>query len=49
MCQKEFSVSAKLADEDYLKTLGFELIAGRNFIKRDTLDEVVVNAKLAQN
>ena len=45
---EEFSIGAQLGDEDYLRTFGLELIAGRNFIKRDTLDEMVVNAKLAQ-
>ena len=45
---EEFSIGAQLGDEDYLSTFGLELIAGRNFIKRDTLDEMVVNAKLAQ-
>jgi ABC-type antimicrobial peptide transport system permease subunit len=45
---EEFSISAQLGDEDYLETFGIELIAGRNFVKRDTLDEMVVNAKLAQ-
>ncbi len=45
---EEFNIQAKLGDEDYIKTFGLELIAGRNFIKKDTIDEVVVNKKLAQ-
>ena len=45
---EEFNISAKLGDEDYLKTFDLELIAGRNFFKRDSLDEVVVNEKLAE-
>ncbi len=42
-----FSISMKLADENYLETFGLELIAGRNFYPSDTLTEVVVNEKLA--
>ena len=45
---EEFSINAKLGDEEYLKTFGLQLVAGRNFIKRDTLDEMVVNEKLAE-
>lgn len=43
---EEFNIQAKLGDEDYIKTFGLELVAGRNFIKKDTLDEVVVNERL---
>lgn len=43
-----FPISMKLADANYLKTFGLELIAGRNFYPSDTLTEVVVNQKLAQ-
>lgn len=45
---EEFSISAKLADKDYLKTFGLELIAGRNFFISDSVNEIVVNKKLAQ-
>ncbi len=45
---EEFNISAKMGDEDYLRTFNLELVAGRNFFKRDSLDEVVVNEKLAE-
>ena len=45
---EEFSIAAKLADEDYLETFGIPLVAGRNFIKRDTLDELLVNEKFGK-
>ncbi|TMM52131.1 FtsX-like permease family protein [Maribacter algarum] len=45
---EEFNIQAKLADEDYIETFGLELVAGRNFFKKDTLDEVLVNEKLAK-
>ncbi|GAB5474520.1 MAG: ABC transporter permease [Maribacter sp.] len=44
---EEFNIQAKLGDEDFLETFDLELVAGRNFIKKDTLDEVVVNERLA--
>lgn len=43
-----FSIEAKLADEEYLNTFGLKLVAGRNFILKDSVQEVVVNEKLAQ-
>ncbi|NMH88903.1 ABC transporter permease [Flavivirga algicola] len=45
---EEFNVSSKLGDEDYIKTFNIELVAGRNFIKRDIIDEVLVNEKLSE-
>ncbi len=45
---EEFSISAKLADTDYITTFGLDLVAGRNFFPSDSVTEVVVNEKLAQ-
>ncbi|WP_108808095.1 ABC transporter permease [Aquimarina spinulae] len=45
---EEFSISAKLADKDYLNTFNLKLVAGRNFYRTDSISEVVVNEKLAQ-
>ncbi|AXT61655.1 hypothetical protein D1816_15270 [Aquimarina sp. AD10] len=45
---EEFSISAKLADADYIKTFGLEIIAGRNFFPTDSVTELVVNERLAQ-
>ncbi|PKV49013.1 putative permease [Aquimarina sp. MAR_2010_214] len=45
---EEFSISAKLADRDYLNTFNLKLVAGRNFYRTDSISEVVVNEKLAQ-
>lgn len=41
-----FSVEAKLGDEEYLNSFGLKLIAGRNFILRDSTQEVLVNETL---
>ena len=43
---EEFSITAKSGDEHYIKTFGLELIAGRNFIPRDSVDETLVNMTL---
>ncbi len=43
---ENFEVYRKLADEDYFKTYGLSVIAGRTFTKSDTLKEVVVNETL---
>ncbi|GAA4275099.1 ABC transporter permease [Aquimarina gracilis] len=45
---EEFSISAKLADENYINTFDLQLIAGRNFIVSDSITEVVVNERLAE-
>ncbi|WP_109301828.1 ABC transporter permease [Aquimarina sp. AU474] len=45
---EEFSISAKMADENYINTFDLELVAGRNFYASDSITEVVVNEKLAQ-
>lgn len=43
---EKFEVYRKLADEDYFKTYGLTIIAGRVYSKSDTLKEVVVNETL---
>ncbi len=45
---EEFSISAKMADDDYINTFDLQLVAGRNFRMSDSVTEVVVNEKLAQ-
>ncbi|WP_282160265.1 ABC transporter permease [Ulvibacterium marinum] len=45
---EEFSIQAKLADEDYVNAFGLKLIAGRNFYASDSIQEVVVNQTLAK-
>ncbi len=42
----DFVVYTKFADEDYFKTFGLEMLAGRPFDKSDTIHEVVVNETL---
>jgi putative ABC transport system permease protein len=44
--KEEFNVDVKFADEQYLKTNELELLAGRNYLKADTIREVVVNEAL---
>ncbi len=45
---EEFSISAKMADVDYINTFDLQLVTGRNFYTGDSITEVVVNEKLAQ-
>src|SRR6185436_139357 len=45
---ENYEVYRKLADEDYFKTYGLEIIAGRPYTKSDTLKEVVVNETLVK-
>lgn len=40
---EEFSIDVKAADADYLNTYEISLLGGRNFIEKDTIDEVLVN------
>ena len=42
----DFALYTKFADEDYFKTFGLEMLAGRPFDKSDTIHEVVVNETL---
>ncbi|SOE22053.1 duplicated orphan permease [Spirosomataceae bacterium TFI 002] len=41
--QEDFRMNVKGGDEDYLKTFGLELVAGRNIRRSDTLNEILVN------
>jgi predicted permease len=43
---EKFELYRKLADEDYFKTYGLTIVAGRVYSKSDTLNEVVVNETL---
>ncbi len=43
---ENFPVSLKFADEDYLKTFGLNLAAGRFYNKSDTMNEIVINETL---
>ncbi|MET1258605.1 ABC transporter permease [Flagellimonas sp. DF-77] len=45
---EEFSIQLKAADSDYLNTFEIPLLAGRNYIERDSVYEVVVNATFAK-
>lgn len=44
----DFALYTKFADEDYFKTFGLQMIAGRPFNKSDTINEVVVNEALVK-
>ena len=43
---EDFTLYLKYADEDYFKTYGLQLVAGRSYDKSDTTNEVVVNETL---
>ena len=43
---ENYSISLKLGDEDYLKTFGLQLAAGRFYNKSDTSNELVINETL---
>jgi putative ABC transport system permease protein len=45
---EKFDVYRKFADEDYFKTFGLEIIAGRSYEKSDTSRELVVNETLVK-
>jgi len=45
---QKFDVFRKFGDEDYFKTYGLEIIAGRSYDKSDTAKEVVVNETLVK-
>ncbi|WP_228236570.1 ABC transporter permease [Allomuricauda sp. M10] len=40
---EEFNIQVKGADKDYLDAFALELVAGRNFFEKDTVDEMIVN------
>jgi len=42
----DFNVFVKFADEDYFKTFGLVMIAGRGISKSDTMQEAVINETL---
>lgn len=41
-----FDIYRKFADENYFSTYGLQLVAGRVYVKSDTLNEVIVNETL---
>ncbi|MFT4015707.1 MAG: ABC transporter permease [Agriterribacter sp.] len=43
-----FPVFSKYADDDYLKTFGLQLLAGRGYNKSDTVREFIINETLAK-
>lgn len=45
---EKFELYRKFADEDYFKTYGLRLIAGRVYTKSDTAKEVVINETLVK-
>src|ERR1019366_1536732 len=44
---EKYQVALKFADEDYFKTFGLQLLAGRIYDKSDTIKEVIINETLA--
>ncbi|MBX2933820.1 MAG: ABC transporter permease [Ferruginibacter sp.] len=45
---EKFQVQLKFADEDYFKTFGLTLLAGRGYDKSDTAKELVINETLVK-
>ena len=45
---EDYAVFHKFGDEDYIKTYGLQLIAGRNYVASDTLREIVINETLTK-
>lgn len=44
---EKYQLALKFGDEDYLKTYGLQLLAGRNYTPSDTINEVLINEELA--
>src|SRR5699024_7389385 len=44
----QYQINMKFGDVDYLKLYGFHLVAGRNFVASDTMNEIVINEKAVQ-
>jgi predicted permease len=45
---EKFQVSMKVADAEYLKTFGLQLVAGRNYSESDTIRELLINETLVK-
>jgi predicted permease len=45
---EDYAVFHKYADEDYIKTYGLNIIAGRSYAASDTLREIVINETLSK-
>jgi putative ABC transport system permease protein len=45
---EDYAVFHKYGDEDYIKTYGLQLVAGRNITASDTLREIVINETLTK-
>ncbi|MBC9794761.1 ABC transporter permease [Sinomicrobium weinanense] len=41
--KEDFLIRGKMGDKDYLNTFGIQLVAGRNFFEKDSIDEILVN------
>lgn len=44
----DFQLDVKFADEDYFKTFGLQMLAGRPYSPSDTIQEIVVNETFAK-
>ncbi len=46
--EESYDASFKCADERYMDVYGLELLAGRNFVKNDSSDYLIINEKTAR-
>lgn len=46
--REDFSISIKAGDEDYINAFSIPLVAGRNYFKKDSITEMLVNEKFAE-